>query len=397
MTTKSGSLSAVTALVTTLLAAVPAGAQEAGTGEALKGFWLTTSYPELAIKPGETHTLSLSLRNENLPPQRASIEVTGVPEGWEWALKGGGKEVSAAMVSPDSTERLSLELTPPQDATASEAYNIEVKARTAMETVTLPLTVRLSGSETASSGLSLDPELPGLRGTSRSTFSFKIKVKNEGAEDGLFNLTASVPSGFNTRFKKGYGSEEITGVPIAAGATETVTMEVIPARNAAAGRYDVGLEVSGNGVAESTQVSLEITGEPQLRLVGPQERLSGEAVAGKETSFAFTVVNAGTAPASGIEMAATPPTGWNVEFEPKELGQLAPNSTAEVNVKITPSEKAVAGDYMVSLRAENDTVSESVQFRTTVRTSTMWGAAGLGIIAAAALILGGAVTRYGRR
>jgi len=144
-------------------------------------------------------------------------------------------------------------------------------------------------------------------------------------------------------------------------------------------------------------VSLEITGEPQLRLVGPQERLSGEAVAGKETSFAFTVVNAGTAPASGIEMAATPPTGWNVEFEPKELGQLAPNSTAEVNVKITPSEKAVAGDYMVSLRAENDAVSESVQFRTTVRTSTMWGAAGLGIIAAAALILGGAVTRYGRR
>jgi uncharacterized membrane protein len=38
-----------------------------------------------------------------------------------------------------------------------------------------------------------------------------------------------------------------------------------------------------------------------------------------------------------------------------------------------------------------------VQFRTTVRTSTIWGVAGLGVIAAAVLVLGGAVMRYGRR
>ena len=388
------------ALGATLMAPLPLGAQEnpsAQQSAQLSGFWLTTSWPEMTIKPGETQSVSLSLRNEKLPPQRATIEVSGVPEGWEWSLKGGGREVTAAIVSPDSTERLTLELTPPEDASTDGEHAIEVRARTAAETVTLPLVVRLSETEEVASGLSLEPELPALRGTARSTFSFKIKVKNEGAEDGLFNLTASVPAGFQTRFKKGYGSEEITGLPIAAGAIETVTMEVIPSRGVAAGRYEAGFEVSGEGLSGTTQLSLDVTGEPQVAIVGPQERLSGEAVAGRESSFTFTLVNTGTAPATDLELSATPPSGWTVEFEPQDVAQIAPNSTGEVNVKITPSEQAIAGDYMVSVRASNDIVSEGVQFRVTVRTSTMWGAAGLGVIAVAALVLGGAVMRYGRR
>jgi uncharacterized repeat protein (TIGR01451 family) len=174
-------------------------------------------------------------------------------------------------------------------------------------------------------------------------------------------------------------------------------MEVIPSRGVAAGRYDAGFEVSGEGLSGTTQLSLDVTGEPQIAIVGPQERLSGEAVAGRESSFTFTLVNTGTAPATDLELSATPPSGWTVAFEPQDVAQIAPNSTGEVNVKITPSEQAIAGDYMVSVRASNDAVSESVQFRVTVRTSTMWGAAGLGVIAVAALVLGGAVMRYGRR
>lgn len=385
------------ALGATLLAP-PASAQESGAQTAeLSGFWLTTSWPEMTIKPGENHSVSLSLRNQNLPPQRASIEVTGVPEGWEWSLKGGGREVTAAIVSPDSSERLTLDLTPPEDAETDRKYPIEVRARTDSGTVSLPLVVRLSETEPVTSGLSVEPELPALRGSARSTFSFKIRVKNEGAEDGLFNLAAKVPNGFHTRFKKGYGSEEITSVPISAGSTETVTLEVIPSRSVSAGQYEAGFEVSGEGLTGTADLKLDVTGEPQVAIIGPQERLSGEAVAGRETSFTFTLANSGSAPAQDIELSASQPTGWNVEFEPKEIAQIAPNSASEVNVKITPSEQAITGDYMVTVRAQNDNISESAQFRVTVKTSTVWGAAGLAIIAAAALILGGAVMRYGRR
>jgi uncharacterized membrane protein len=68
-----------------------------------------------------------------------------------------------------------------------------------------------------------------------------------------------------------------------------------------------------------------------------------------------------------------------------------------LQVEITPSEKAIAGDYMVTIRANGDGASDSADFRVTVTTSTIWGVAGLGIIAAAVLVLALAVARYGRR
>ncbi|NRP74242.1 hypothetical protein ILFOPFJJ_05164 [Ensifer psoraleae] len=360
----------------------------------LTGFWLTTPHPELAIRPGETETIPLTLRNANLPPQRASLEVTGIPDGWKWSLKGGNREVSAVMVAPDATQEVNLELTPPEGA-SGERVPINVKARYANQTAELLLVVKLS--EAAEGGLELISELPALRGTASSTFSFKIEVTNDGAEENLFSLAANVPKGFQSRFKRGYGSEEITGLPIEAGASENLTLEITPPRSAPAGRYPVLVEVAGGGTSATTELSIEVTGQPDVTLSGPQERLSGQAEAGKEASFPFTLANNGSAPATDIELSASPPSGWKVEFEPERVDLIAPDATRQVNVRITPSEKAIAGDYMVSVRASGGPVSESAQFRVTVNTSTIWGMAGLGVIATAVLVLGLAVMRYGRR
>lgn len=381
-----------------LLLVTPVMAQQtANPSSGLTGFWLTTPYPRLAISPGETESISLTLRNENLPPQRADLDVTGVPQDWKWKLTGGGNQVYAAIVGPDSTERLTLELTPPAKAAMGQRHAVEVKAKTADSTISLPLEVQVAREEAASAGLKLEAELPALRGTARSTFSFKIKVTNEGTEEGLFNLAAQLPDGFRARFKKGYGSEEITGLPIGADASETITLEVTPSRVTSAGRYPVAFQVSGGNQTASTELSVEVTGEPQLQIIGPQERLSGDATAGRESTFTFTLVNSGSAPAADLELSATPPSGWKVEFEPKQIANLAPGSQGPVAVKITPSERAVAGDYMVGLRAAGGPISEEVQFRTTVNTSTVWGIAGLGVIGIAVLVLAGAVMRYGRR
>jgi uncharacterized membrane protein len=132
-------------------------------------------------------------------------------------------------------------------------------------------------------------------------------------------------------------------------------------------------------------------------MVGPQERLSGDAVAGQESSFTFTLVNGGSAPATDIEMSASPPVRLERHLRAEADREHRAEPDARSDVKIKPSERAVAGDYMVTLRSGGGGLSESVQFRTTVRTSTIWGVAGLGVIAAAVLVLGGAVMRYGRR
>jgi uncharacterized membrane protein len=235
----------------------------------LTGFWLTTPHPELAIRPGETETIPLTLRNSNQPPQRASIEVSGIPQDWKWSLKGGNREGATGNRIP-----------------------ISVRARYGNEVADLPLFVSLAGEQEG--GLELKSELPALRGTANSTFSFKVDVKNDGDES-LFNLVANVPDGFQTRFKRGYGSEEITGLPIEAGGTETVTLEVTPPRSAPAGRYPVVMEVSGGGASAAAELSIDVTGQADIGLTGPQERLSGDVVAGKEASFPFTLANTGSA------------------------------------------------------------------------------------------------------
>ncbi|XUJ35989.1 NEW3 domain-containing protein [Bradyrhizobium japonicum] len=157
-------------------------------------------------------------------PQRLGLGLEGLPEGWEAAFKGGGRQVSAVMVGPDETERLTLELKPPAGISAG-TFALKVNARQDGQTISLPLSVRLS--EAASGKLTLEPELPALRGTPRSTFSFRIKATNGGSDQSLFNLSARTPEGFQAKFKRGYGSEEITGLPINAGSSHAPRLPAV--------------------------------------------------------------------------------------------------------------------------------------------------------------------------
>ncbi len=98
-----------------------------------------------------------------------------------------------------------------------------------------------------------------------------------------------------------------------------------------------------------------------------------------------------------MKLSVSPPSGWKVAFNPEKIGEIASGATSNVGVSMTPSTQAIAGDYMVSVRANGDGASDSANFRVTVRTSTLWGVTGLGVIGASALMLAFAVTRYGRR
>jgi uncharacterized membrane protein len=125
--------------------------------------------------------------------------------------------------------------------------------------------------------------------------------------------------------------------------------------------------------------------------------VSARAEAGNQASIPIVVSNEGTAPAQAIELTGTAPSGWKVEFEPKQIEQIAPGQRAEAQLLLTPSAKALAGDYMTSLRASARSESASSDFRIAVATSTYWGMAGAGIIGIALLIMVGAIARYGRR
>src|SRR6185436_9731604 len=154
-------------------------------------------------------------------------------------------------------------------------------------------------------------------------------------------------------FKEGYGTQELTSVPIKAGETKDLAVEVKPPQGIAAGRYPVMVHLS----SEQAKLVLDITGQPSVSLTGEHDRLSGEAAAGTEKRFTFVLRNTGSAEARNLSLSASPPSGWKVSFEPKEIPLLAPNGEEKVAALVTPSEKALAGDYMLSVRASGDGAS----------------------------------------
>jgi len=245
--------------------------------------------------------------------------------------------------------------------------------------------------------LSVQPQLPELRGSSKSNFEYTLTVKNDSGKKLLVSLAAEAPNNFDTSFTEAYGTQQLTAIPVDAGKTKDVKLKVTPPDGVDAGHYPVTVRVAADDARATTKVALDITGEPKLTLAGREGLLSARATAGKESSMPVVVTNTGTAPAENVQLSGNAPSGWKITFEPKTIDRIAPNEHKEVQALISPPAKAIAGDYVTTLSASARGETGTANFRVTVTTSTVWGIAGVGIIGAALLIMVGAVVRFGRR
>jgi uncharacterized membrane protein len=224
-----------------------------------------------------------------------------------------------------------------------------------------------------------------------------VSIKNDSGKTLLVSLAAQGPQNFDTSFTEAYGSQELSSIPVEAGQPKDVKLRVRPPATVKAGQYAVTMRVGAEDATADAKVMLDITGQPQLGIAGRDGVLSTSAVAGRETSVPVEITNTGTAAAEEVELSGTGPNGWKIAFEPKTVTGLAPGQNREVQALITPPEKAVAGDYVTSLRATTRGENASASFRVAVSTSTLWGIVGVGVIGIALLVLVGAVARFGRR
>jgi uncharacterized membrane protein len=368
----------------------------AGTAnaQAPKGLWLVTDYPAVTVRAGETASIRMKLQNAGLPPERMALSVQGLPSGWKAQIVGGGQPVEAAMPFTNDSVSLELRLDIPREQT-SGTFNLGVQARGGSASATLPIQVTLGHELPAK--LTLKPKLPSLKGTVRASFDYEFSVKNDSAKNVLVNLAAQTPPNFQASFTENYGSQEINSIPIDPGQSKDLKLKVQLPPDASAGDYKLLLTASAEGATAEAPLALQATGQSKLHLSGKDERLSGSADAGKTSQIHLVVSNDGTAPAEKIDLSASPPTDWKVEFDSKTIPELAPGQKQEVAVNVTPSAKAIAGDYMTTFKASASGDSTSADFRIGVTTSTLWGAFGIGIIAIALLVLVGAVARFGRR
>ena len=359
-------------LAISLLMLWAAAASAADQPSGITGLFVTTKYPSLTVRAGETATIDLSLRNFKLPPQVLTLSVPEVASGWKATVLGGGQPVAAVEVAPDAEERLQLRLEPPSGVGKGD-YRFTVEAKGAQNDEKLPITLTIG--EELPAKLKLTTNFPALRGTATTSFKYKVTVTNDSGRDATINLSGDAPKNFQVNFTEAFGSQQITSIPIEAGKSKDVEASLTIPRETQAGEYKLVLHAKTEATSAELPVSLTIVGQPRVTLSGEGGRLSGEAYAGQSSQLTVVLRNDGTEAAREVELSATTPEGWKSEFDPKQLPQLAAGATQNVKVTLTPSDKAIAGDYQATIRASAaSAISESANFRITVLTSTLWGA-----------------------
>jgi uncharacterized membrane protein len=363
---------------------------------AVTGLYLTTRYPALTVKAGETATIDLSLHNYKLPPQELSLSVPEIATGWKATVLGGGQPVAAVEVAPDADERLQLRLVPPAGAGPGD-YHFTVEAKGANDQ-DQKLAITVTVGEEVPAKLKLTTNFPDLRGTATTAFKYRVSITNDSGRDTTLNLSGDAPKNFQVTFAEAYGSQQLTSIPIEAGKSKDVDVALSIPRETTAGDYKLSVHAKTDKASADLSLTLTILGQPRLTLSGVNGRLSGTAYAGQSSELTVVLRNDGSEAAHDIELSATTPDQWKAVFDPKTVQQLAAGAEQEVKVTLTPSPRAIAGDYQATFRASaTGGISESANFRITVLTSTLWGAIGIAIIAIALLVVVFAVARFGRR
>jgi uncharacterized membrane protein len=383
-------------LLTLFAAQSPALAQQGTTTPTptpQPGLTLYTLFPSRIVGIGDNVTYQLQL---GIWPdaQVAQLSVTQLPTNWTATFRGSGQIIQSAYIRPNNESTVDLGLTPPSDLKAG-TYNFTVEATTSNGfKADLPLTVIVK--EKLPPKLSLSVDLPTLVGTPSTTFRYNATLKNEGDEDLSVSLVADAPSDFQVTFQ--LAGQDVTSIPINANQSKSISVQAKPVGTIQAGKYPIKVTAQGGGAQASLDLQAQVTGQSKLTITTSSGQLSGQAYIGKVTPLKVEVQNNGSAPAQAIQLTSTAPSGWKVSFDPQTINSIPAGQQVEVTANVTPADNAVAGDYMVTVKAQpSDGSSQSTDFRITVLTSTLWGVAGVALIAVALGVVALAVVRFGRR
>jgi uncharacterized membrane protein len=366
----------------------------APTVGAANGLEVTTPYPAVAIAPG--NKVSFELTVDSTRQADVELSVSGVPSGWTASLVGGGYVVDGVAVTPSSPGKVRLDVNVPAEAAAGSS-TLRVNARGGGAADTLPISVRVNAE--AAGALTLTTNTPELTGPSDKSFKFDLQLKNDTAQDVTVSAAATGPDGWTIETTL-TGATDAASTVVTAGATQSISVSATPAEGTPADTYPIKVTATAGERTVETDLSIAVTGSYGMSLSTPGGVLSTRGSAGSATSQAFEITNDGTAPITAVTLTGTPPSGWTVTVDPADgLPSIDPQATGRINATITPSNDAVAGDYVITFTtaATENTAGDTVEIRYTVETSPIWAFVGIALIV---LILGGlfyVFRTYGRR
>lgn len=373
-----------------MLASLPALAQEETPTTEVDSLGMSTPYPRVAVEAGDQASFDLTLVAPEPTPM--TLEVTGLPDGWTGVFRGGGFEIDGVTAGPQAPE-LSLDVGVPVDA-AEGTYDIGVSASGGGASLDLTLQIRVSAQ--AGGEVTLTPDFPGLRVPTGETASFSVELRNDTPSDLEFELSSSGPAGWEVTAEPAT-EPQATTMQVEAGSTAQITVSATAPPGVESGQYPISVQASSPDNEVQADMIVEIVGSFSLELGTPDQRLSTEVSADGSSDIVLVVTNTGTAPISHVELSATAPSNWEVSFAEQVIAQLAAGESATVTATVTPSDQAVAGDYVITFRADSDEANSTVDIRTTVNPSAIWGFVGVALIVLVLVGLAWVFRRFGRR
>ncbi len=358
---------------------------------------LTTPFPAVVADPGATAEFNVTVTTD--VSQRVDLSVLNQPEGWTTSLRGGGSTIAAVFTSPNAEQgdrimaEFTVEVAIPEDA-APGSNQVVLQASAAGATQQLTLDITIAAVDAGSVTMSTD--FPDRSGTAADTFSVDLEVRNSTNQQLTLSFQAEGPAGWRISARPSGDSDASTAI-VDAGGLSAASVTIDPPDDAAAGSYIVIVRALGGPQPVEAQVGVEITGSFAMSMSTDDNRLSTNLTVGSSAQVNVVIFNEGSAPLENVALSATPPRNWTVAFATETIPVIEPNTQETVTATITSAGNAVAGDYVVTLRANAGDLNENIEIRTTVESSPIGGLIGVAVLAIVAVGLFFVFQRYGRR
>ena len=361
-------------------------------------FEMSTAYPGISVKPGETTTFDLDFINQTGSGQDAALSIKDLPDGWNGYFRGNGGQINKVHIqsSKDVSEGLAtLSLTVPE-GTAEGDYNVTVEAVTDDgETSDVTLTLNVSEEENGAS--TFTAEYAEQQAASGTAFSFDTTLVNNKGTEQSFSLSAEAPEGWQVTFTPSGESNAVASLNVDAGASQGITVAITPPETLTQGDYTIPISAISSSEKLSTELKMTITGSYAVEVSTPSGNLSVDAYANAKKAVTLSITNTGNVDLTNLNLTSSAARNWDVIFDESTIDLLEAGATKEVTAYITPDSDAITGDYVASVTAANDVATSTASLRVSVKTRTSWGLAAVAIIVVLGAGLGYVFKKYGRR
>lgn len=359
------------------------------------GLELYTDYPGMSVKAGDSQSISMYISNETGSNIDASLNIVSIPEGWTGYFSGNGSQISRVHIQNGSEAPVAFNLQIPDDAQEG-SYTVQLQADSDsgfsdVQELTFGIQEIQYGQG------SFEAEYPEQEGASGTTFSFNATLINNGASDQSYSLSAQAPAGWQVSFRPSGESTQVASIEVPSSTSQGLTVNVVPPENIEAGDYTIPLNAISAGDSLSTELKVTITGTYALELSAPNGLLSFDAHANKESDVTLTVTNNSNVDLQNLTLTSSAPSGWTVTFDTSSIDVLEAGASQEITAHVKPGSSAMTGDYVTSFTVSCSEISDSADFRVSVKTETIWGVVAILIIIALLAGVGAVFKKYGRR